>query len=202
MSMWVADGKDHQDEKQLIKALRAGNRLAFRELYMRHHPRLTYYALKLAKSAYVAEEIIQEVFVKLWVHRESIDPQRPLEPYIYRMTRNHLFNYLKKAAHQKELKAALSSHMQLARNQTDEAIRDSELNKLLEQALQKLTAKKRAIYEMSRNEGKSLDEIAEQMNLSKKTVKNHLWEALVLIKKELQLTTDIAFPALILVLFG
>ena len=185
-------------EQSLIKALVEGDKSAFREIYIRNYTRLKYFVLRYTKSEYVAEEIVQEVFIKVWVNRDQIKAEKPIEPYIYRIARNHTFNYLKKAAYQQELKDELSRNMQRVRNATEEMVASSELGNLLEQALQKLTPKKRMIYELSREQGKSLDEIAQQMNLSKKTVKNHLWEALTFIRKELQLTSGVIIPLLLI----
>src|SRR5690625_2792224 len=89
---------------KLVRSLKAGNPLAFREVYNLFEKKLYVFAFSITKSSYISEEIIQEVFIRIWERRELIDPNRSFDSYIFTITRNLVYNYLRDASRREDIR--------------------------------------------------------------------------------------------------
>src|SRR5699024_5804600 len=94
-------------EKELVKKLVNGDEMAFKEIFYRYKGRLFSYCCRFTKSEALAEDIVQEVLIKIWTNREQINPERAFSSYLDTITRNHSLNFLKKAASNAALKERL-----------------------------------------------------------------------------------------------
>jgi RNA polymerase sigma-70 factor (ECF subfamily) len=166
------------EEGLLLKEVAKGNEKAFRALYDAYFTHLSAYIFKLSKSKAATEEIVQEIFVKLWVNRALLTGIAILDAYIFTMARNKTIDYLRKLAKETQLITALSIQLQEYNNNIDDKLNISELQLIIEEALSQLSPQKIQIFRLSKQEGLSHDEIANKMQLSKSTVKNHLSETL------------------------
>jgi RNA polymerase sigma-70 factor (ECF subfamily) len=152
----------------------------------------------IAKSQYAAEEITQEIFIKIWQNRELLSSVKNLDGYIYTIVRNYSLNYLRKAASDLRLVNHLISVAVPGYNHTESVVQVSEYKKLIHMAVSQLSPQRRLVYEMSKDYDLSYDDIASQLNLSKHTVKNHLLSALASIRG--YLTQNGVDPTIILIL--
>lgn len=166
------------EENLLLKEVSDGNEKAFRSLYDLYFNRLSAYIFKLCKSETTTEEIVQDIFIKLWVDRAGLGGIAAPEPYIFSMARNKTIDHLRRLSRETNLINTLRGQLQAAGNDIEDKLAVGELKRLIEEALASLSGQKKRIFQLSRNEGLSLDEIATIMNLSKSTVKNHLSETL------------------------
>jgi RNA polymerase sigma-70 factor (ECF subfamily) len=166
------------EDKLLLKEVSAGNELAFRALYDAYFNHLAAYIFKLCKSKAITEEIVQEIFVKLWVNRALLTDIAILDAYIFTMARNKTIDHLRRLAKETRLISVLSAQLPEYDNNIEERLNATALQLLIEEALEPLSPQKKQIFHLSRNEGLTHDEIAEIMQLSKSTVKNHLSETL------------------------
>jgi RNA polymerase sigma-70 factor (family 1) len=162
---------------ELLLKLRNGDASAFAEIYNQYRRKILVYASNLCKSEDLAEEIVQEVFIKIWQKRAQINTALHFGAYIKKITLNHVLNHLKKVAREKVLQQKLFGYIETLRNSTEENLFEKELLKTYDEAIQHLPPQKKMIYHMSRIEDLSHDEIAEKLNISKNTVKNHMVEA-------------------------
>lgn len=162
---------------ELLLKLRNGDASAFAEIYNQYRRKILVYASNLCKSEDLAEEIVQEVFIKIWQKRAQINTTLHFGAYIKKITLNHVLNHLKKVAREKVLQQKLFGYIETLRNSTEENLFEKELLKTYDEAIQHLPPQKKMIYHMSRIEDLSHDEIAEKLNISKNTVKNHMVEA-------------------------
>ena len=137
------------DEKSILEQFAAGNHTAFRELFMRYHLKVYYFVLGLVKSESDAEDLTQEIFLKLWTHRSRFTEVRTFGSYLYVLAKHTAFNYI-------------------------ESRRVNLVSLLVDMIVETMPPQRRMIYRMSRNEGLSNTEIAENLQLSKKTVEKHL----------------------------
>lgn len=175
------------DENQLFKRLIEDNDLeAFEKIYQMHEKRLSHYAFQFTKSQFITEEIIQDVFFKLWIHRKSLKKDGNIKAYLYRMVRNRSLNYLRDAVQHEDLAEVLKKDALRARDQTDHPVISMDLDNIMDSVLERLPERKRSIFQLSRQEGKSNTEIAKQLGVTIKTVENHIWEALIIIKKHME----------------
>jgi len=174
------------EEKRLLKQISKGDEKAFRTLYDAYFNHLSAFIFKLCKSAETTEEIIQDVFVRLWVRRNSLSQIDSPEAYIFSMARNKTIDHLRRLVRETHLMDILTDQMLTDSNDTEERLNAKELRDLIEEALSGLSEQKKKIFYLSREEGLSHDQIAEAMHLSKSTVKNHLSETLHHIRGHLQ----------------
>lgn len=155
--------------------------------------------IKLLNDRELAKDLTQDVFVNLIRRKDSLDEVEEWENYIYAMCRNHAYNHLKKAAHQQKYQEYLShywnnSNNLLQPNQTEKRMEATHYEKLLEKGLKVLPDQQRIIFLLSKKEGLSHQKIAEKLEISPLTVRNHLHRAL----KTIRATTH---PDVELVLF-
>lgn len=160
-------------------------KLSFNEIFTIYRNRVYGYALTICKSDYAAEEVTQEIFIKLWGSLELLDNVLNLDAYIFRVAKNASLNYLRKAAYDSRLLAELLKQSIPEENNVDAFVLTSEYNTLLAEALKSMSPQRRLVYEMSRKQGLTHQEIAEKLDLSQNTVKNHLVSALKIIRDHL-----------------
>ena len=158
-----------------------GNETAFRRLFDLHRDHIYSIALRLTKENTAAEDVVQEVFIKLWVNRKKLPELNSLNAFINTLTRNHIFTQMRKLATEETYLRELIATEKLATD-TSDAVIYTELKKVFGQAIAQLTPQQKKVYELGKLEGKKYDEIAGILHISKETVKNHMSEALKSIK--------------------
>lgn len=156
----------------------SNNNTEFKHIFDSYRTKIYSTSYNIAKSRYAAEEITQEIFIKLWINREVLNNIANIDGYIYRITRNFSLNYLRKAASDSKLTEHLFKVAIQSENRTESDLHESEYKHLIRQALKGLSPQRRLVYQLSREDGLNYAEIADQLNLSKNTVKNHLFAAL------------------------
>lgn len=171
------------NEQALVHQLISGDPAAFRTLYERYAPRLAAFSAKLHASNAETDEIVQETFIRTWVHRHRLDPTQPFEAYIITIAKNLIYNHVRKIGHQQNYFREVSAR---AGRQEDPAVQVRELRDLIGKAMQQLPEKCRIVFRKSRLEGYTNAQIAEEMNISRSTVENQLNKALKIIRKNLE----------------
>lgn len=158
--------------------LKNGDEKAFVAVYRTFHTALYAYAMSFLKSKEMAEEIVQDVFLTIWLCREDIDLSKSFRSYLFTIARNRVFNALKKTASDQNLRQQLYSVQRPYVSDTDRLLLESEMTIIHQKAMQKLPPKRRRIFIMSLMEGKSYHEISEELGISLQTVKNQMSHAL------------------------
>lgn len=160
----------------LINELKRGNRLAFSQLYRMHYPKIYAFLRTLLRDEYLAEEISQDVFFRLWVNRESLDESvQSLEPYLFTLARNTVNNFHKKKSVEENY---LNSLEEESDNPIENSIYYKELLTLINSAIDQMPAQQQKIFRLSREQGLQNAEIAEKLHLSKRTVEKHISNSL------------------------
>ena len=132
--------------------------------------------------------------------RETLNPELSFKAYVYTITRNDTIKFLRKAANDLKLREEIFYQSQKSVNPTEARMREKELENLKKKALEQLPPKRRQIFEMSRNEGKSYDDIAKELGLSVNTVRNQMSMALSTLRNFLvDHNNDITLSVLVLV---
>ncbi len=174
-----------QNEIHLLQQIIEGDTLAFREFYELYQGKIFLFAYRLTKSKHDAEEIVQEVFVKLWEKREQIKIEKNIQGYIFQMTRNMILNGFRKVALDKKVQQKIYDNMQALRSPTVDGMFHKELERLHQLAIKKLAPQQRKIYLLSREEELSYEKIAEKLSISKNTVRNTMINSLRSIREDL-----------------
>ncbi len=154
----------------------------FNRMFDNYKGRIYAYTLAISKSTYVAEEITQEIFIKLWVAREQLDEIKNLDGYIFKIARNLSLNYLRKIAYNEKMSTELIRVAAKDADGTDTKLNMFVYNKLINEAVNSLSPQRKLVYKLSREEELSYDEIALQLKLSKNTVKNHHLSAIGIVR--------------------
>lgn len=169
----------------LMDLLAAGDGQVFERVFREHFKNLHGYACTLLDSEAVAEEIVQQVFYKLWERKEQVVVHTSIKAYLYRSVHNESLNYLKhqkvKSTHQTYV---MQQGPQEGRNAA-ETLAGKELEQRIREALSELPEQCRTIFQLSRFEELKYREIAGQLNLSVKTVENQMGKALKLLRFKL-----------------
>jgi len=175
-------GTAASDCKLLFEKIGKGDETAFREFFELYRSRVYNTAFKLTKSTFAAEEITQDTFIGIWTGRvHLIHVSNPLG-YLHTALYNKISRHLKKEANKARILRLSGWHAREWVNETEERIYANEGQRFINNALAQLSPQKKLIYELSRKEGKSYDEIAETLHLSPHTVKSHLVKALKFIR--------------------
>jgi RNA polymerase sigma-70 factor (family 1) len=154
----------------------------FKQLFDKYRNRMYGYVLAISHSKYTAEEITQEIFIKLWLCRDILHQVNNVDGYIFTIARNKTLNHLRKAAYDKLLLRELQELVTSENNNVEEHSQAIEVDRLLRDALTLLSPQRRLVYQLSRNQGLNHEEIANHLQLSRNTVKNHMVEALRFIR--------------------
>lgn len=183
-------------------AIREGNQAAFKELYDNLKHRIYTYAYRFFRSSELAEETVQDVFMQVWKYRERIDPEKSINAYIYRIAQNSIYNKLKEVAQQdKYLNHVFYSYVG-SYNDVEELVTYKELYGIYEEAINKLPPQRQLIFRMSRMDFLSHDEIAEQLAISKNTVKDQIVKSLKFIKQYMHTHAELSMAVLACALFA
>lgn len=176
-----------QSEQELLQLAAYGNELAFTTLFHEHKYKLYGFVYRLTGSHQSAEDLVQDIFEKLWKDREVLSGIDNLQHYIYRMARNSAINGFKSMARQVTLLKTLTDNTQAGPDITPEAtFALKETQERLHRAIQQLPPQQKKIYLLSREEGIKHDEIARRLHITTGTVKNHMIQALRSLRKQLQ----------------
>jgi RNA polymerase sigma-70 factor (family 1) len=170
------------DEKELFMHIANGDEKAFRVLFDQYRERLFFFAWQLCHSAVEAEEVVQDIFLRLWENRSKLGEVDFPRKYIYIMARNRTLDLLSKIARHQQLISEVWTNMSQSDNYLEDLLHAQDSRLLIDQAVSQLAEKKQAIFLMSRRDGLSLREIADQTGLSVQTVKNILTEVLKHVK--------------------
>lgn len=173
----MSDTKENSD-KLLVSELKNSNEKAFRSLFDTYYQDIYKFSFSILKSKELAEENVQEVFLKVWLHRENLNLDQSFKSYLSTIARNQAFNFLSKAANERTLKEGISHTIQKSHDQGDYSLRELDCKRLKKQALKQLPPKRKQIFKMSRKQGKTYEEISQELGISVNTVKNQMGKAL------------------------
>jgi len=171
---------------QLLRQIAEGDELAFKRLFDCYRIRFFRFALEITKSATDAEDIVQDIFIKIWTNRQHLGTIDEPRPYLYAITRNYVFDYLQKIARNEKMVKQLWAKMQTSTNEPEMLLLSKEFSGIITEAVDKLTPAKRKVFQMSREEGLTHRQIAEKIGLSASRVKNIMVECLKFIRQYLR----------------
>jgi len=166
----------------LVNRIRQHDKDAFRSLYNRYNKKIYFFALKYLKNNVEAEELVQSVFINVWVSRESLDQAYGIRSYIYKAAVNYIYNHLKKMAIRARFVESEILKGEIYSNHTYEQVFFHDLEKTINTFVDSLPGQQQQIFRLSRYEGLTHKEIAEKLNLSVRTVENQMYRALKLLK--------------------
>lgn len=165
------------EEQELLALLHRGSEQAFEKIYNHYSIRLYANLLKLVKSEAEAQEILQDVFLKVWNNREQIDLSKSFKAYLFKIAENKVYDFFRKLARDKKKMAVLLTTTS-GENVPDEANLFTEENTaLLEKAIGALPPQRQQVFRLCKLEGKSYREVSKELDISESTISDHIVKA-------------------------
>jgi RNA polymerase sigma-70 factor (family 1) len=166
-------GNHLQSDKQLFHLIAEGNEFAFEELFHLYVPQIEPVIFKMVKSEAVAKDLIQDIFLSLWLSRDKLAAVDSPRNWIFKIAYNRTYSWLE----QQSVRNKATMEIKDSSNHTEETVHFAETSRLVKEAIRHLPSQTQKIYLLSREEGLKNAEIAERLNLSLQTVKNTLYNA-------------------------
>ena len=167
-------------DQELTSLLKKGDRLAFDELYWKYHQAVFRNIFKFTKDNQAAMDILQDVFTALWDKRDKLNADQSVSGWLFVVSFNQSINYTKKKLKEANYLQTLS----VVEMETDEEPNIADIQyEHLEQALKQISPQRRRVFELCKLEGKTYEEAAAEMNISKHTVKEYMSGAMISIKE-------------------
>lgn len=172
------------EENELILLLKQSNKDAFTTLYNRYWKQVYNFSRLYLTSQSVAEEVVQEVFIKVWESRDFVRAEDNFKGLLFIITRNLIFNLHRKSVNEDFYKMTVLSAMEDSYD-IEEEIETKNLSEYIDLLIAELPPRRREIFNLSRKENKSYKEIALLLDISEKTVENQIGEALKYLRKNI-----------------
>lgn len=178
------------NEQQYLKAIIHGDESAFEALFNNYFPKVKRFIDRLLHDEVEAEDLAQDLFVWIWQNRLKLDNIDNLNAYLFHAAQNAVYRYIRKELLAREYvekrQDAFIYDNSLGQQNTEDSIYADELKLLIQFTVEKMPPQRRKIFQLSRNEGKSNEDIANMLLISKRTVENHLTLALAEIRKSIK----------------
>ena len=184
---------ENYDEFELLRSLQKGNDEAYLILYKRYHLLLYKWVLKFVKVPQLAEDLVQDVFLKVWQIRARLNPKQSFPAFIYKISRNKAFTMLKKIAADEKLRMQVMVQLSNTAESAENIILWHQYEQLLTKAIAQLPPQRQKVFKLCRQEFKSYEEVALALGISRNTVKEHIVMAVKNIKEYLIHYGDISF---------
>lgn len=173
-------------DNAIIQRIAQDDESAYASLFQEFYVQLCRFSVKYVREETISEEIVQEVFLTLWEKRNDLVIRSSLKAYLFQSVKNSSLNYLNSRFAKQDFQRDYFDQKEVPVNDTQEALAHDELQKIVQEAIDQLPTKCRAIYSLSRNTGMSYKEIAEHLGISIKTVESQMGIALKRLRTFLQ----------------
>ena len=171
-------------EEDLVQRVNDGDQSAIEDLFDIYYDGLCKFVRRLTNSKDDVEDLVQDIFVRIWVNREDWSPKGSIKAYLFRSARNQAFNFLKSKNSIETIKCD-GSELLTPRSDPAEKVIDTEISERIDKAIEKLPHRTKLVFTLNRQDGLSYSEIADVLEISMKTVENQIARALRHLRKEL-----------------
>lgn len=185
-------------DQELLQRITESDQEAFNQLFSQYRDRLFYYLQKITKSNEIAEEIVLDVFLKIWTGRAILPEIDNFEAFLFRVARNKALDFLRKVKKSRLRQLELWDHLQATADTetADQNMLLEETNASIQDAIAKLSPKRKKVFLLSRENGLTYEQIGKKLNLSTHTVRNHLAASLKFIRAHIN--TEISWLVIFL----
>lgn len=179
------------NENELLAKVAAGDDKAFGTIFHHYRRKIYAYAFHVSGSSGQADELVQEVFLKVWLNRDKITHILRFDNWLFTIARNQVFDMLKSIAKEASLRRRMEGLPVADANPVEDGVLHKENEEQLQQALDRLPPRQKLIFTLSRHEGMKHEEIASHLQISRHTVKTHLVQALKTLRATLHFHSDL-----------
>ncbi len=185
------------DEKKVLSLFKNGDSKAFEQLYVLYSKRIYQNLLKLVKSEDLAEELLQDIFVRLWEKRATIDIAVSFRSYLFRVMENRVHDFFRKVKTDRTLHDHIIRIASEQYTHIEEAVSRNEARDILSRALDILPPRRREIFRLCKLEGKSYEEVGRLLQISPSTISDHLVKATKTIREFFENNRELALSLVI-----
>ncbi|MEA4903915.1 MAG: RNA polymerase sigma-70 factor [Petrimonas sp.] len=175
----LEDYENNGIESDLLLRIGEGDKVAFSYLFDMYHNKMFRFLLKVTHSESTSQDLVQDIFLKLWQNRERISEIDNINAYLFRMAQNHALNEMERFT--KRTLSLSESHLEdyVTYSTPLETLISNEVKEKLAEAIKKLSPQQQRVFVLHKEEGYSYAEIADRLNLSVSTIHNHMHQALI-----------------------
>lgn len=190
--------EDLNNEQELLEKVAQGNEAAFGQLFNSHRDRIYTIAFKISKSSVIAEEIVQDVFLRIWQRRATLPAIQNFSAYLFIITRNDVCKALKGIANGYKISLLSEDSYSKEFNPVEDPLLEKEYDLVLRNAISRLPSQQKTVYHLIKDRGLKRDEVACQLRIQPETVKYHLAQAMKNIRAFCMLYLGVLFSFCIL----
>ncbi|MCY1721405.1 RNA polymerase sigma-70 factor [Prolixibacteraceae bacterium Z1-6] len=187
------------DDADLTRRVKSGEKEAYQILFERYAPKIYHFALSYLKSTADSEELVQDVFLKVWEKRDILDATQNIKAFIFKIAINTIYDFIRRKNIETAFQEFSKANYSTGSNNTWDTVIFEEMQTTINRLVAQMPEQRRKIFKLSKSKGLTNDEIAKELQLSKRTVENQLYRALVFLKEHLQ--KDSVFALLFFYLF-
>jgi RNA polymerase sigma-70 factor (ECF subfamily) len=189
------------DEKLLLMRVSNGDNAAFSEIYNAYKPLAYRFVNKFLKSAPLSEEICQDVFLKIWEKKQEMLTIQSLKSYIFTLAKNQTFNLLKRSSLDRNIKAVIVSAYIQTENTIEDKLHADEYMRYIETILNTLPVQSREVFRLCRQLGKTYDEAAQELGISRSGIKKHMVRSMKVLKHHVQKDFGISLSVILALIY-
>lgn len=171
-------------ETELLNLMKSGDQNAFEKIYKAYSLKIYWNILKMVKSEEDANELLQDVFFKVWEKRELIDPEQSFKSYLFQISKFTVYNFIRKKNLDKKLKDYLSRESTELYTHIDESIAYKQSDEFIKDLIEQLPPQRKQVYKLCKIEGKSYEEAGKILGISSSTISDHIVKATKFIKNK------------------
>ncbi|TDS14678.1 RNA polymerase sigma factor [Sphingobacterium paludis] len=189
-------------EKHLLYAIAKGDERAFEALYDTYFRQIYHFVLGYVKSPNLADDIVQEIFVKVWEKRETLASVELFKPYLYVMAKNQTLNQLRSISRSKASQQELLQHYVFSERSTENMIQNKEYQAFINNAFQQLSPAAQKVFSLCREAQMSYEDVAKEMGFSRHAVKKYMMQAMKTFRQLLSGPIDVNYIVVFFSLLG
>lgn len=192
--------QEPDDNRELLLRLKEGDEGAFEIIYQKYSMRVFTYILRLVKSQESAEDILQEVFIKAWQNRTTVDPTKNYRSFLFTIAKHTVYNFIRKTSLETQVAAYIASHTSELYQHVEEGLYYSESKDAIQRAIDCLPSRRKEVYIRCKIQGLSYQSVAEEFGCSVAVVNAHVVKATKAIKSQLGISEQTILFAVTLAL--
>ncbi len=175
----------HSQENRFKEGLKNGDSLVFEELFRAYYAPMCDYCMRYVSDEDIAQEIVQDLFFKIWVRRDELEINTSIKSYLYMALRNHALNHINHLKIHDRYHQFIEMRAKTDIDYPTDILEEQDMERIMKQAVGMLPEKRREIFELSRFDNLKYNEIADKLNISVKTVESQMTKALDQLRKVL-----------------